>query len=149
MTEEGFGIVCVEVKNDHFESGVLEEGLTLASEPVTEFFKFSFHEFVSRFSESELQSSDSTESSFRLVQPGIGFVFVAKYLLGLVLHQLNITHFQIPLRPIDDGWGQSVLVLFCATSRVYPRVTHWLSFVNIMSIAMRRSLRVTAFERGF
>jgi hypothetical protein len=82
MSEQGFAAVCIEIKKNHVESGDLEEGLALAGEPVTELFEFSLHEFVSRFSESELQWGDSTESSFRLVQPGIGFVFVAKDLLS-------------------------------------------------------------------
>jgi len=71
----------------------LEEGLASAGEPVTEPFEFSLYEFVSRFSVSELQWSAASESGFRLVQPGIGFVFVAKYLLGLASDQLEVIHF--------------------------------------------------------
>jgi hypothetical protein len=26
MSKQGFGIVCIEIKNNHFESGDLEEG---------------------------------------------------------------------------------------------------------------------------
>lgn len=65
---------------------------------MAEFFEFSLHEFVSRFSESELQWGDSTESSFRLVQPCVGFGFVAKDEFGLVLNQLNVIYFFAFLR---------------------------------------------------
>jgi hypothetical protein len=83
LSEEGFTVIFVEIKNNHVDPGDLEEELALAGVSVAKFFEFSLHEFVSRFSESEFQWGEPTESSFRLVQPGVGFVFVAKYLLGL------------------------------------------------------------------
>ena len=69
VPEQSFGVVCVEIKNNHAESGVLEEGLALAGESATEPFEFSLYEFVSRFSVSELQWSAASESGFRLGQP--------------------------------------------------------------------------------
>ena len=67
--------------------------LELAGESVTEFFKLSLYEFVSLFSVSELQWCATTEGVFRLGQPTVGFCFVAKYKLGLMLDQLNVIHF--------------------------------------------------------
>lgn len=87
----------------HAESGVLEEGLALADESVTESFEFSLYQFVSRFSVSELQWRATSKSGFRLGQPYVGFRFVAKDLLGLALNQLNIIHFLTHLRPIVGG----------------------------------------------
>lgn len=54
----------------------------LTSEPVAESLKFRFYEFISRFSASQLQWCSTTEVDFRLGQPGVGFFFVAKDLLG-------------------------------------------------------------------
>lgn len=75
----------------------------LTGEPVADSLKFRFYEFISRFSESELQWCATTKGVFRLVQPIVGLVFVAKYKLGLALNQLNIIHFLTHLRPIVSG----------------------------------------------
>jgi len=91
VPEQGFGIICVEIKNNHVEFGGGGRG-ALASESVTEFFKLSLHQFISYFSVSELQWYGTTESDFRLTQPHICFCFVAKDLLGSALDQLNIIH---------------------------------------------------------
>lgn len=68
-------------------------GLVLTGEPVTEPFEFSLHEFVSRFSVSELQWCAATEGVFWLGQPRVDFCFAAKNLFGLALDQLNVIHF--------------------------------------------------------
>ena len=67
----------------------MEEGAS-ARECVTEPFEFSLYEFISYFSVGELQWCVVSESDFRLVQPVVGFYFVAKDFLGLALDQLNI-----------------------------------------------------------
>lgn len=69
--------------------------MELTGEPVTESFELCLHEFVSRFSVSELQWSATSESALRLVQPRVGFCFVAKGLFGLKLKQLNIIHLRL------------------------------------------------------
>lgn len=95
MSEQGFGIVCVEIKNNHVKSWAWRGELELAGKSVTEFFKFSLYEFVSCFSVSELQWCATSETGFRLVQPTVGFLFVAKNKLGLVLNQLDVIHFLV------------------------------------------------------
>lgn len=95
VPEQRVGIVCVEIKNNHVESGVLEEGVASAGVSVAELFEFCLHEFVSLFSMSELQWCTSTEGVFRLGQPTVGFCFVAKYKLGLALDQLSVLHFLV------------------------------------------------------
>ena len=61
----------------------MEEGVASAGVSVAEFFKLSLYELVSLFSVSELQWCAATEGDFRLGQPDVGFLFVAKDLLGL------------------------------------------------------------------
>jgi len=82
MPEQGFAVVRIEIKNNHVESGFWRMGLVLTGVPVTDSLKFSFNEFVSLFSESELQWCATTEGDFRLGQPGVGSGFVAKDLLS-------------------------------------------------------------------
>jgi hypothetical protein len=127
MPEQGFSVVSVEIKNNYAASCFWMRELASAGEPVTEPFEFSLYEFVSRFSVSELQWSAASESGFWLVQPGIGFHFVAKNKLGLMLKQLNIIHFLTHLRPIVGGRRYSVSALFCVTAGVYPRLMHALA----------------------
>lgn len=73
--------------------GFWGRGLASAGKPMTESFKFSFYEFVSRFSVSELHWCAPTEGVFRLFQPGGRGGFVAKDMLGLALNQHNIIHY--------------------------------------------------------
>ncbi len=61
---------------------------------MTEPIEFCFHNFISHLTVSQLQPRAITCLCCRLAQPMIGFLFVAKYLLGLALNQLNILHFQ-------------------------------------------------------
>ena len=49
VPEQGFRVVCVEIKNNHVESWAWRRG-TSAGESVTELFKLSLYEFVSRLS---------------------------------------------------------------------------------------------------
>lgn len=48
MPEQDFRIVCVEIKNNHGSPGLGGGELALAGESVTELFKLSLYEFVSR-----------------------------------------------------------------------------------------------------
>ncbi len=56
---------------------------------MTEPIEFCFHDFISHLTESQLQPRAITCLCCRLAQPMIGFFFVAKDLLGLVLNQFN------------------------------------------------------------
>ncbi|MFJ5282848.1 hypothetical protein ACIP66_03195 [Pseudomonas sp. NPDC088429] len=62
-----------------------------------------FYDFISLLTVSHLQPRTITGFYCRLIQPMIGFGFVAKNLLSLALNQLNIIHYLTRLRPIDEG----------------------------------------------
>lgn len=52
-----------------------------------------FHDFISHSTVSQLQPRAITGFNCRLAQPMIGFLFVAKDKLGLVLDLLDVVHF--------------------------------------------------------
>ncbi|PWK45904.1 hypothetical protein C7534_101505 [Pseudomonas sp. OV226] len=60
---------------------------------MTEPIEFCFHNSISQLTVSQLQPRAFTCLCCRLAQPMIGFFFVAKDKLGLVLNLLDVVHF--------------------------------------------------------